>query len=196
MTAPPSKGTLRTFTDLVLLPTALAARAPGAAPWRLRGPEPGDAPALWALAGACGLDRNSHYAYALLGRYFVDSCRVTEDAEANVIGFVSGFRVPADPGVLFVWQVAVAPHQRGRGIAGRMLDDLADRLDIHTLEASVTPRNTASMTLFRAFGTRRGGMAVETPLFGPELLGPGHEPEILVRIALHDGAVRTATDRR
>jgi L-2,4-diaminobutyric acid acetyltransferase len=50
------------------------------------------------------------------------------------------------------------------------------------LEATVTPDNTGSIALFSRFAERRGAAVSRSELFGAELLGDDHEPEILFRI--------------
>lgn len=80
--------------------------------------------------------------------------------QGRLVGFVAGYRPPDRPGTLFVWQVAVASDQRGRGVAGTMLDGLVARLLPHSgvrrVETTVTSRNVASDRLFRSFAARWG----------------------------------------
>jgi L-2,4-diaminobutyric acid acetyltransferase len=141
-----------------------------------------DGPALWALAKANGLDENSPYAYLLWTEYFRDTTVVaTDDADAPV-GFVTAFLRPDDASTVFVWQIGVDDAHRRRGIAGRLLDELFERTGATALEATVTPTNTASETLFRRFGDRHGLPVVAEPLFPEELFPPGHEAELRFRI--------------
>jgi L-2,4-diaminobutyric acid acetyltransferase len=64
-----------------------------------------------------------------------------------------------------------------------MLDTLFDQVPgVDHLEATVTPDNTGSITLFSRFAERRGAQVHRSELFSAELLGDGHEPEILFRI--------------
>lgn len=127
------------------------------------------------------------------GEYFAETSIVAErDGEA--IGFVTGFRVPQAPESLFVWQVAVDEGERGRGLAGSMLDELVGRLPwCRRLEATVTPSNEASASLFRAFGSRRGAPVEEELAFGSELFpGGSHEAEVRFRIGPFEGGARPA----
>jgi L-2,4-diaminobutyric acid acetyltransferase len=72
---------------------------------------------------------------------------------------------------------------RGQGVAAAMLDTLFDRVpEVDHLEATVTPDNAGSVALFSRFADRRGASLRRSELFGTELLGDGHEPEILFRI--------------
>ncbi len=141
-----------------------------------------DGPSCHRLARKAGtLDVNSPYAYLLWCRDFADTSVIARRGGAP-IGFVTGFRRPAAPGTLFVWQVAVSPDERGRGVAAAMLDDLVDRLPVDHVEATVTPENTASQALFTALAARRGARLARTGLFDVEQLGAGHAPEVLLRI--------------
>lgn len=153
---------------------------------RFRQPTVEDGAAMWRLARDSGaLDLNSPYTYLMMSRYFADSCVVAE-ADGEVVGFIVGFRMPPRPASIFVWQVASAASQQGRGLATRMIGELLSR---HAgsggthLEATVTPSNTPSQNLFRGIARRLGVPCEETPEFErhhfPE---GGHEEEVLFRI--------------
>lgn len=137
---------------------------------------------MWHLARSVGLDLNSPYAYVLWGDRFPASSSVAVTGAGEVIGFITGFHPPDDPTTLFVWQIGVAAEARGRGLGGRMLDELLTRSEARWLEATVTPSNAASAALFRGVGARHGAPVDEAPAF-PEDWFPGdHEPEIRFRI--------------
>ena len=142
-----------------------------------------DGVACWRLAEATGvLDVNSRYAYLLWCRDFA-ATSVVACRDGEVLGFVTGFRRPDEPSTLVVWQVGVDAAARGRGVAAAMLDALFDMVPgVDHLEATVTPGNTGSIALFTRFAERRGARVGRSELFGAELLGDGHEPEILFRI--------------
>lgn len=156
----------------------------------LRSPLRSDGAAMWSLAQGA-VDTNSAYSYLMLCEYFADTCVVAE-IDGVVVGFVTGFRPPDTPTTVFVWQIVVGSAARGMGLGSRMLDRLA--LDptgierygqIDTLKATVTPHNTASQELFRAFARRRSTPCRESPLFAaadfPADAGH-HEPEIQFQI--------------
>ncbi len=132
-----------------------------------------DGAAMWRIAVDVGLDRNSPYKYLLFCRDFA-ATSVVARVDGEPVGFVTGYRRPAEPDTLFVWQVGVLASQRGRGVAGAMLDHLrhtnrvaeAAAPPIGQLEASVTRGNTASMWLFTAFADRHGVPVTRTVLFG------------------------------
>jgi L-2,4-diaminobutyric acid acetyltransferase len=146
-------------------------------------PEVADGVACWRLAEATGvLDLNSRYAYLLWCRDFAATSVVARH-DGNVVGFVTGFRRPEEPSTLVVWQVGVDAEVRGRGVAAAMLDVLFDRVPgVDHLEATVTPDNAGSIALFSRFAERRAVPVRHSELFGAELLGDGHAPEILFRI--------------
>jgi L-2,4-diaminobutyric acid acetyltransferase len=146
-------------------------------------PEVSDGVACWRLAEATGvLDVNSRYAYLLWCRDFAATSVVARRDE-DLLGFVTGFRRPEELNTLVVWQVAVDTAARGHGVAAAMLDALFDRVpEVDHLEATVTPDNTGSIALFSRFAERHGAAVRRSELFDAELLGDGHEPEILFRI--------------
>lgn len=150
----------------------------------LRRPTVDDAASLWALAVG-SVDENSPYAYLLMAEYFADTCVVAEDG-GELVGFVIGFRPPADRDTQFVWQIVVAPSMRGTGLGGRMLDVCIEggSQPVRWLEATVTPDNDASAQLFRGFARRHGVVCEETLAFAAEQFPAGsvHEPEMRFRL--------------
>lgn len=137
----------------------------------------------WRLAAESKvLDVNSRYAYLLWCRDFA-ATSVIARLDGNAVGFVTGYRRPDEPCTLVVWQVAVDATARGHGLGGRMLDALVEHVPgIDHLETTVTPDNDASLRLFAAFAQRHGAPIERTELFGRELLGADHHPEVLHRI--------------
>jgi len=164
--------------------TTTRADAPGHE--RLRTPEPTDGREIWALARRVGLDLNSPYAYVLWGDHFADTS-VVAVRDDRVVGFAMGFRTPADPDTLFIWQIGVDEGARGSGLASRMLDELVERTGVAVVEATVTPSNTASAALFRGVGVRHGTVAEEVLAYGEDLFPDGHEAEVRFRIPVTGG---------
>ncbi|WP_218126732.1 diaminobutyrate acetyltransferase [Glycomyces sambucus] len=158
---------------------------PGMPPLELGPPGPGDGAPMERLARESGgLDVNSGYAYLLWCRDFADTSVVAR-AGGRLAGFITGYRRPAAPDTLFVWQVAVGPDHRRRGLASRMLGHLAETVraeGVRFVEATVTPGNKASMHLFESFAKRSGSDLTRDVLFSEHELGSGHEPEVLQRI--------------
>ncbi|MEV5319045.1 diaminobutyrate acetyltransferase [Streptomyces sp. NPDC052687] len=151
-------------------------------------PSVADGAALWRLAKESGtLDLNSSYSYLLWCRDFAETSAVARDGDGETVGFVTGYLRPDRPRTLLVWQVAVDPRHRGRGIAARLLDALAARvaadLEVICVETTITPDNTASERLFTSFATRHGARVEREVLFDTPLFPDGpHDPEVLYRI--------------
>lgn len=146
-----------------------------------------DGAAVWRLVKESKvLDVNSSYAYLLFLDRFGATSVVAETDDGGVVGFVTGFRPPESPDVVFVWQVAVDASMRGRGLARRMLDALVG-LDacrgVRFLETTVTPSNGPSRALFASFARGREAEHTVSPYIEMEMFPePGHEDEELHRI--------------
>lgn len=165
-----------------------AQRALGAILYRK--PSRGEGKFLHALVGDCPpLDVNSAYAYMILCAHFADTCVVAEE-QGRQVGFVSAYRKPADPDVLFVWQVAVHPRVRGRGVGSRLLLELLARpscSSVTAIETTVGPDNRASWALFQSLAEKLGAATSREMFFREEDFGePGHEAELLLRIGSFD----------
>ncbi len=145
-----------------------------------------DGAGVWRVVRESGvLDVNSSYAYLLFLDHFGHTSVVAEH-DGEVVGFVTGFRPPREPEVIFVWQVAVAESMRGRGLARRLLGELV-RLPgsdgVRFMHTTVTPSNEPSQALFRSFARGVGAEVTVSPYFGEDLFPEdGHEPEELYRI--------------
>ncbi len=139
------------------------------------------------------LDPNSSYLYLLLCRDFSDTCLVACHGN-NVVGFVTAYRVPHDPSVIFVWQIGVAPEAQRQGIAMKLLRELIERCDsssIEAIEATVAPSNTASRRLFESLAQLLGVQLIEKTEDGFDVnaFPPGHhEAEPRIRIELSQAA--------
>jgi len=124
----------------------------------IRAPSLDEGALLWELARDAGnLDLNSPYAYMMTCRNFQNTCAIAESYGIPA-GFVMAHRPAARPHVLFIWQIAVLPEFRGFGIAKRLLDSILERdanVGVRSVEATVTPSNTASAALFTAFAAAR-----------------------------------------
>ncbi|MFC3491164.1 diaminobutyrate acetyltransferase [Glycomyces rhizosphaerae] len=157
-------------------------------------PTPADGAELWNLARQAGnLDVNSRYAYLLWCRDFASTSVVARDTQGVIAGFITGYRRPEAPDVYFVWQVAVAPGFRRRGLARTMLDHAVHRMrsnGVRFVETTVTPDNKASMRLFESFAEANGADLTRDVLFSERELGSGHEPEVLHRIGPIAGPVQ------
>lgn len=152
----------------------------------IRRPEKRDGQAMFGLARACPpLDVNSEYAYFLVADSFADTC-VLAEIDGKTAGFVTAFVPPRKKDTLFVWQVGVAGHARGHGIAGRMLSELMRRpscRDVRYMETTVTSSNEASSRLFQGFA-RTNGCELRTEIYlkADDFGGGAHEEEVLFRL--------------
>lgn len=141
---------------------------------------------MWALAERVGLDLNSPYAYIMWSDHHATTSLVAVHDD-DVVGFVLGFCLPAEPDTLFVWQIGVDERVRGEGIAGQMLDVLVTRVAPTVVEATVTPDNAASTALFRALGARHGTTVIQSAAYEEDLFPAGHAAEIRLRIPVRTG---------
>ncbi|XID94116.1 diaminobutyrate acetyltransferase [Paenibacillaceae bacterium WGS1546] len=149
--------------------------------------EPGqaDGARIWELARDSGkLDVNSAYFYLAMSRWFSASCRVAINvSDDSVAGFAIGFRQPERQDTLFVWQIAVAERLRGQGIAQKLLDEVTEPEDIRYVEATVSPSNVPSRTMFMKWASSRGLTPGVSPGFDERCFpGERHEREDLYRI--------------
>jgi len=162
---------------------------PFESPVSLRRPSREDGAAVWNLVREAGsLDVNSAYAYILLCDRFAATCAVAE-IEGRIAGFVSAFVQPGSHDTLFIWQIAVSPFARKKGIAMQLLDELLRRKELAQIrfwEATISPANEASQALFRRWAERhetgfegRAAQGYPASLF-PE--ASTHEDEWLFRI--------------
>ncbi|TMW71284.1 diaminobutyrate acetyltransferase [Alteribacter natronophilus] len=144
-----------------------------------------DGAAMWELVKDSTLDLNSPYKYLMMCKFFSETC-VTAKVDDRLAGFITAFIPPEADDTVFVWQVGVDPSYRGRGIAGRMLSELMSRdicRQVRYLEATVTPTNEASDSLFKGYARRSGVHCDVKPCFPSRLFpGEGHEAELTYRI--------------
>lgn len=117
----------------------------------LRVPVAEDGIALHRLIAQCPpLDPNSVYCNLLHCSHFA-STSVAAEADGELVGFVSGYRVPERDDTLFIWQVAVAEQARGQKLASKMLSHLLKRdicQQLRYVETTITADNRASWALF------------------------------------------------
>lgn len=148
----------------------------------IRRPTLDDGAAMWRMArDSKVLDVNASYAYLLWCRDFAGTS-VLATVDDRPAGFVTGYARPDRPDVLMVWQVAVDAEHRGRGLAGRMLHELADRVRPAALETTITADNEASIALFTGFARDHDAEVAREPLFDAALFPDGHDGELLFRI--------------
>ena len=79
----------------------------------IRYPRKNDASEIYNLVkNSKVLDLNSEYLYLLQSTHFIDTCSVAI-CDEEVVGFVSGYKLPNNQNTLFIWQVAVDEKFRG-----------------------------------------------------------------------------------
>ena len=164
----------------------------GESPIRLRAPTLEDGAQVWDLIRRCHpLDENSMYCILLQCDHFAETCVIAEDMGAGedpaaVLGWISAYRLPRDPSVLFIWQVAVCRTMRGHGLARRMLDHLLARpaaAGVESLQTTITADNAASWALFESFADRIDAEIDHEPHFHKEDHFDGrHDTEFMLTI--------------
>jgi L-2,4-diaminobutyric acid acetyltransferase len=122
-----------------------------AGPINFRHPRKSDGSAINDLIAECGvLDENSVYCNFLQCTHFASTCLLAERGD-EIVGWVSGYRLPEDPEILFIWQVAVSAAARGQGLASRLITGLLAQdscAGVNRLKTTITPENEASWALF------------------------------------------------
>lgn len=163
-----------------------------------RKPTAEDGGAIWELISNCKpLDENSMYCNLIQCDHFADTC-VLAELDGKLAGWISAYLLPQDAKTLFVWQVAVADHARGRGLARRMLNNLLDRKecdDVQRMQTTITKDNDASWGLFNSFAERMDADLSSEAHFKRDAHFKGaHDTEHMVTIALPEAqpAIRSA----
>ena len=152
----------------------------------LRPPTLEDGMAVFRLVESCPpLDTNSSYCNLLQCSHFSETS-VAAELEGTLVGFISGYRIPARPNTLFVWQVAVGEGARGVGLASRMLHDILSRKEcesVEYVETTITQDNKASWALFERLAQNLSTDLQRLDWMDKDLHFSGqHDSETLVRI--------------
>lgn len=152
----------------------------------VREPQNEDVNLIYALIHDCNpLDTNSFYSYLLICTHFNKTSAVIE-LNDQIAGYVSAYISPNNNDTLFIWQVAVSPQMRRRGLASIMIKDIIQRKElenINYIEATVAPSNNASMALFQKLASSLKTKCEKLEFFRRELFEKyGHDEELLLRI--------------
>lgn len=152
----------------------------------LRKPTIDDGAPLHELIRECPpLEENSMYCNILQCTHFAGACIVAEK-EGRLVGYVTGYRLPDEPHVYFLWQVGVAPPERKRGLARRMIEAILERMEargVTELQTTVTQANEPSRALFRSLARAESAELTEHEFMTEAHFGDsGHEAEYLFRI--------------
>ncbi|USH04681.1 diaminobutyrate acetyltransferase [Grimontia kaedaensis] len=156
--------------------------------WVFRTPRIEDGIRIHELIASCPpLDENSSYCNFLQSTHFNKTCILAEH-KGSVAGFISGYQKPEAPNELFVWQVAVSPEARGKGLAFHMLQELLMRdhlSDVNVVETTITGSNKGSWSLFRKLDAAHGENGEVTVFLDEKQHFKGkHDTEFLFRIPL------------
>ncbi|MCF7821357.1 MAG: diaminobutyrate acetyltransferase [Mariprofundaceae bacterium] len=165
-----------------------------------RAPVANDGPAVHALVERSEpLDLNSRYCYIILCEHFSSTCVVVEK-EGGLVGVATAYIPPEHQDTLFLWQVAVDAGMRGQGLAKRMLRHLLSRHNmkrISYVEATVSPSNKASRSLFKSLAKEGKCEMREKLIFPAQMFGDGdHEQENLIRVGPIDSVGKTLIGRK
>lgn len=162
----------------------------------LRKPAAEDGADIWRLVRACKpLDENSMYCNLVQCDHFRDTCIVAE-MNGEIVGWVSGYKLPDDPETLFVWQVAVSETARGTGLGTLMLRGLLSRdtcKGVTRVQTTITRDNGASWALFRKFTEMSDGTLSSAPYFAKDAhFDELHDTEYMVTITLDKARTKKA----
>ncbi len=157
--------------------------------WAFREPDITDGDDVYRLISRCPpLDVNSSYCNFLQSSHFSRTCIVAEKKE-DLAGFISAYKKPDDPNTLFIWQVAVGPNYRGKGLAYQMLIELLQRdvmESVKAVETTITKSNEASWGLFKKLDANNGKRGKVMTFLDIETHFKGkHDTEYLYHVPLH-----------
>ncbi len=153
---------------------------------KFRSPSALDGTAITALIeNSPPLDTNSAYCNLLQCSHFAQTCVVAE-SNNQILAWLSAYTPPEQQDHIFVWQVAVHPEARGKGLAKRLLTALLERdalANVQYLITTITQDNQASWSLFEGFAKSHQLNLSKTLHFEKEQHFKGvHESEFLVKI--------------
>lgn len=152
----------------------------------LRNPTARDGKRVWALIRDCApLDENSMYCNLLQCSHFAETCVLAERGE-EIAGWISAYRPPEEPDVIFVWQVAVSEKARGEGLGKKLLEHLLaseGAAGARYLKTTITKDNAASWRLFSSLAKSRPAPMRDEPWFEKDRdFGGAHSTEHMVTI--------------
>lgn len=99
------------------------------------------------------LELNSRYFYTMIGWHFSQTSFVAEIAR-NPVGFIYGFASPMQENTLFIWQLAVLPEARRKGIGKSLLNlayKMAKKMELRRLCCTIDSNNYGSRKLLKSF---------------------------------------------
>lgn len=156
--------------------------------WVFRTPNIGDGDQVHKLIASCPpLDVNSSYCNFLQSTHFKQTC-IMAVCNDEIAGFISSYLKPDNNSELFIWQVAVAPQHRGKGLAFHMLKELLmrDNLEhVKAVETTITKDNQGSWNLFKKLDKANDNQGSVTTFLDEHKHFKGkHDTEYLYHIPL------------
>jgi len=153
----------------------------------IKRPELSDGLAIFQLVEQCPpLDTNSAYCNFLQAGHFGGTSAVAYSQSNELMGSISAYRPPANPNVLFVWQVAVSEMARGHGLAKRMLQDILNRPEcdgVAWVHTTITADNQGSWALFKSLAQQLNAPLNQSVWLDKQTHFNGqHDSEFLVEI--------------
>ncbi len=130
------------------------------------------------------LDVNSEYLYLLQTIHFRDTCSIAVIND-EVVGFVSGYKIPESAETLFIWQMAVDEKVRGQGLAKKLMKNILTReeySDIKYIHTTVSPSNKSSVRAFEKLAEELNTGMKAMSFFEKDDFINQHEEEVLYEI--------------
>ena len=153
----------------------------------IRHARPEDGQKIWRLIREIGvLDLNSVYCYLLLSQHFSKTCLVAENGN-TLAGFITAYKVPDNETTLFIWQIGIAVNARHMGMAKKLIMELLQSNyceNINQIQATVSPSNNASLSLFKSVARDLNTTLTQKDYFDAALfpVGQHHEKEMLLTV--------------
>lgn len=158
----------------------------------LRTPEAGDSPRIAALARRSACRGAASLQPELLNDPTFRETSVVAELDGELVGFVSAYRLPYDPGTLFIWHVEEAEAARNSGVSALMLGHLMRSdicADVTRVQTAIKPVDEPSWALFRRFARwQRAPMDIQPSYTQALTPFARHETDLLVTIRLRDAA--------
>ncbi|MBE1275182.1 diaminobutyrate acetyltransferase [Enterovibrio baiacu] len=177
-------------TTTIYQTAALARLSQDEDAWVFRVPTLKDGIGIHQLIASCPpLDENSSYCNFLQSSHFHKTCILAE-YDGEIVGFISAYLKPEANDELFVWQVAVSPTMRGKGLAYHMLQELLMReylQHVQAVETTITKSNEGSWNLFKKLDKSHGETGSVSVFLDEQQHFKGHhDTEFLYRIPLNN----------
>lgn len=145
-----------------------------------------DCPPLDTNSVYCNLLQCHHFSSTSVAVRFPQEGKDELYKPGELVGFISGYRVPDKPDTLFIWQVAVAEKARGHGVAAKMIDHILDReacKSVRYIDTTITEANKASWALFgRVAKNYKAPLSSEALFTQDKHFSGQHDTETLVTI--------------